>query len=572
MSKARVYARAGRSFRSLTTAFLAPAAAVVVLLTGLIALPSSAVSGAPIAHASGAGAPCNVKVSAGSGTVVGSLIVGITAGSTTVTLDCNASSSAAFAVEASMFGALGASSVVLASEADTSALGTFAPSTTDTGCPAGTAGSCELATFAVPSTFAASDAKAACPPTQAQINAGVYGCALAVATAAQALVPGGEYLLTYASETTPPNASSIAATTATGPPGGTLTISDAIGSNGYWWGNAVQQFQALALGAAPAAPPASCVAGGYGNVPAPFLKVNWFGAGSTTPTAGSAAGVTISNDCYDGSTLFAPVLGGTVPVPATLANGTKYTMFLCELNATPFPSNDPNATADCGPAPAGASWIDASVSFSAAAGTAQAALTLTSVSGTLGTPLTLAAGGGSGTGALSYVAANGTAAGCTITGASLTASSAGTCSVVASKAADSTYFAVSSTPTTVTLAGLPAVKLVTSRVALSKSAKVLPIKISCSGAACNGTLTVSAVVKVKVKHGASTVTKSENLTFGSVGYHLSAGTSKSVTIRLSAASRKYLVANPLRPTISASVSITDNLGKKHTLGRVSLLK
>src|SRR5664280_2062917 len=99
MSNARVYTRAGRSFRSLTTTFLAPAAAVVVLLTGLISLPSSAVSGATIAHASGASAPC------------------------------------------------------------------------------------------------------------------------------------------------------IATTTATGPPGGTLTISDAIGSSGYWWGNAVQQFQALALGA-----------------------------------------------------------------------------------------------------------------------------------------------------------------------------------------------------------------------------------------------------------------------------------------------------------------------------------
>jgi hypothetical protein len=194
------------------------------------------------------------------------------------------------------------------------------------------------------------------------------------------------------------------------------------------------------------------------------------------------------------------------------------------------------------------------------------------VSGTLGTPVTLATGGGSGTGALSYITANGTAAGCTITGGSLTASSSGTCSVVASKAADSTYFAVSSTPTTVTLAGLPVVKLLTPRAALSKSAKVLPIKISCSGTPCSGTLTVSAVVKVKVKHGASTVTKSENLTFGSVGYHLSASTSKSVTIHLSAASRKYLAANPLRPTISGSVSITDNLGKKHTLGRVSLLK
>ena len=570
MGNVRDHARARRSLRSRVTTLLAPVATVVALSASLIALPVSLTSAAPIPHASSA--PCNVKVTAGSGTVFGSLIVGVTAGATTVTVDCNTSSSAAFAVEASMFGALGASSVVLASEADTSALGTFAPAATDTGCPAGTAGSCEVATFAVPATFAASDGHADCPPSQAQINAGVYGCALAVATAAQALVPGGEYLLTYASETTPPNAPSIAATAATGPPGGTITVSDAIGSNGFWWGNAVQQFQAIALGATPAAAPASCTSGGYGNVPAPFLEVNWFAAGSTTAIAGSAAGVTISNDCYDGSTLFAPVLGGTVPVPATLTNGTTYTMYLCELNATPFPSNDPKATANCGPAPAGASWIDASLSYSAAAGTAQAALTLTSLSGTLGTPLTLAASGGSGTGAISFVTADGTASGCAVTGGALTATTAGTCSVVATKASDTTYFAVSSTPTVVSLAGQPVVKLLTSRATLTKSAKVLAIKLSCAGAACSGTLTASAVVKVKVKHGATTVTKSEHLTLGSVGYHLNASSTKSVTIHLGAATQRYLAANPARPTISASIEVTDNLGKKHNLGRVSLLK
>lgn len=571
MKNVHVSKHGERSFRTRLASFLAPGATVVIMTTGLIALPGSAVSAASVAHVSAA--PCNVKVSAGTGTVVGNLIVGVTAGTTNVTLDCNASTSAAFAVEASLFAAFGSSAVVLASEADTSALGTFAPSASDTGCPAGTAGSCEVATFAVPSTFAASDAKAACPPTQAQINAGIYGCALAVATAAQAQVAGAEYLLIYASETTPPSAPTIAATATTGPPGSTITISDAIGSNGYWWGNAIQQFQAVALGTTPAAAPASCSSGGYGNVPAPFLKVNWFAAASTTPVAGSAAGVTISNDCYDGSKLFTPVLGGTVLVPATLTNGTKYTMFLCELNVTPFPSNDPNATTDCGPAPAGASWIDASVSFSAAAGTAQAALTLTSVTGTLGTPLTLATSGGSGTGSLSYVAADGTAKGCTITSGALTASSAGTCSVVATKAADSTNFAVSSTPTTVALAGLPVVKLVSRKVALSKSARVLPIKISCSGAPCNGTLTVSAIIKVKVKHGASTVTRSQTLTFGSVGYHLVSSSSKSVTIRLSAASQKYLAANPHRPTLTGSVYVTASpANKKVFIGHVTLLK
>ena len=557
------------SLRSRCGALIAPGATVVVLMAGLIALPGSSVGAASLPHASGAGAPCTAKVSAGTGTVVGQLIVGVTAGTTHITVDCNTSTSAAFAVEASLLAAFGSSAVVLASEADTSALGTFAPSASDTGCPAGTAGSCEVATFAVPATFAASDSKADCPPSQAQINAGVYGCALAVATAAQTQVPGAEFLLTYASETTPPSAPTITATVATGPPGSVLSISDAIGSNGYWWGNAIQQFQALALGMAPAAVPTSCSGTGYGNVPAPFLEVNWFAAGSTTPIAGSAAGVTISNDCYDGSTLFAPVLGGTIPVPATLANGTKYTMVLCELNATPWPSNDANATANCGPAPAGASWIDASLSFNAAAGSSQAALTLTSVAGTLGTPLTLSTSGGSGSGAVTYVTANGSATGCTITGGTLTASTAGTCSVVATKAADSTYFAVSSTPTTVALAGQPVVKLLSTKVKLSSKATILPIKVSCSGAACSGTLSVTA--NVKVKRGKTTTTISLTLAFGSAHYSLSANSSKTVTIRLSGASRAYLAANPARPTLTAKVYVTAD-AKKEYVGHVSLLK
>jgi hypothetical protein len=172
----------------------------------------------------------------------------------------------------------------------------------------------------------------------------------------------------YANETTPPTAPTIAATPVTGAAGSSITISDATGNTGYWWGNTVQAVQASALGTTPTAAPATCGAGGgYGNVPTAFLAVNWFATGSTTPIVGSASGVTISNDCYDGTTLHTPLLGGTIPVPATVTAGTNYTVFLCELNATPFPSNDAHATTDCGTAPAGASWIDASFAFGSAA-------------------------------------------------------------------------------------------------------------------------------------------------------------------------------------------------------------
>ena len=85
----------------------------------------------------------------------------------------------------------------------------------------------------------------------------------------------------------------------------------------------------------------------------------------------------------------------------------------------------------------------------------QAPLTLTSTSGTYGSGLTLTTSGGSGTGAVSYSAVDGTASGCSVSGGVLGVSSAGTCLVTATKAADSDYNAVSSQSTTVSFAKAP---------------------------------------------------------------------------------------------------------------------
>ena len=84
----------------------------------------------------------------------------------------------------------------------------------------------------------------------------------------------------------------------------------------------------------------------------------------------------------------------------------------------------------------------------------QAALTVTSVNAILGRSLTLASSGGSSTGAVTFALSGGTATGCTISGSTLTYSSTGTCIVTATKAGDSTYLAVSSAATTVTVAKL----------------------------------------------------------------------------------------------------------------------
>jgi len=311
--------------------------------------------------------PCNITVT-GAGTQVPgqTIIVGVVAGTTVVTFNCNTSAGPGVAAEASLLAATGAASVIPSTEADTSALATFAPSATSTACPAGTAGSCSIATFTVPATFTTSDANGVCPPTQAQINAGIFGCAIAVASAQLAPVVGAEYLIQYASQTTPPSPPTIQPLQTTGSEGSLINVSDATGHTAYWWGSAVQAVQASAAGIAPAFAPNSCTGVGYGNVPAPYLADVWFVTGTSTAVGGGAAsGVTISNDCYDGKTLSPPVLSGTITVPATVVSGTAYTVYLCEVNSTPYPSNDTNAATICG---AGApSWIDASFSFTAKA-------------------------------------------------------------------------------------------------------------------------------------------------------------------------------------------------------------
>jgi hypothetical protein len=565
--------KSSRKLSSVLRSLVAVGTTSVMLLAGL-AIVNGPAAAAATPHASGSGGPCNASVTAGTGVVVGSLIIGVTAGSSQVTLDCDTSSGAGLAAEVSLLDGVASFGVSLAGEADTSALAQLAASATDTGCPLATAGKCSIGVFSVPAAFSATDPKAVCPPSQAQINAGVFGCALGVATLQDAPLAGAEWLMTYASETTAPNAPTIAATVANGPPSSTITVSDAPANSGYWWANAIQISQAVATGQTPMTQPSGCGAGGgYASVPTAFLEVNWFATASTTAIAGDPSGLSISNDCYDGATLYAPTLSGTVPVPSSVVVGTTYTVYVCELNLTPFASNDPSATTNCGPAPAGQNWVDAQFKFTVASGTAQAALSITSVSGTQGTPITLVTSGGSGSGALSFKVVNGTATGCAITASTLSATTAGTCVVTANHAADTTYLAVSSTPTTITLAALPVVKLVTTQVRLARNAKVLPLKISCTSAKCTGTLNATASVTVRKKKGSKTVTVKETLNFGTGSYSLAVGAKGTVSIHLTAASMSYLRTNPNRPNVSMNVYATSSGSRTHTkTGHVTLMK
>jgi hypothetical protein len=353
-----------RRVRNRWTSVLA-AGASLAIVAGVALTSAGSASAATLSPNAASTLPCNVTVTGGGQLAASApLITGVVAGTTQIKFDCNASSGAAVAAEASLLAAISSTNVIPTSEADTTSLGTFTASATDTGCPAGTAGSCTVATFAVPATFtAAGDKNSVCPPTQAQINAGLFGCAVAVANSSQAEIAGGEYLLQYASQTAPA-APTISALQTTGAPGSLINVSDAAGATGYWWGNAAQAVQALDAGTTAAVAPSTCTTG-YGNVPAADLVQAWYAAGSSTPAySGAATGVTISNDCYTGSTLQPPVLSGTLTVPATVTAGTAYTVYLCEVNATPYPSNDANSAKVCGTT---APFIDASFTFTPAA-------------------------------------------------------------------------------------------------------------------------------------------------------------------------------------------------------------
>ena len=411
------------------------------------------VSGVPIGSppAAAAGSPCNISVSSGSGTVVvtagGDIITGATPGSTRVTADCNKSVNPADLAQASLLAGAATSSVSATNLADIGTLTSFTASPTDTGCPAATAGSCSLGTLTVPNPFTAPDANAVCPVSQANVNDGLFACAASVVDSSLAPIAGGEFLIMYTGQATPA-APTIASTMATGVAGNNIPVADAAGHAASWWADAIQTIQAGILGTGVTPPPSTCAGAGFGNVPTtPFLAVHWVPTLGGPSIVGSASGITLSNLCYDGTTVHAPALSGSIPVPATATPGATYNVYLCEVDGLPIPSNDPSVAAHCGTAPlSGATWIDASFPFTVEP---SESATASPSSGGVGTPVTVNAVGlnsqsgtvfaGFSTGTQAPAALGGT--GPVITG------STGSCAPVASDGTDTCTISVTAADT-----------------------------------------------------------------------------------------------------------------------------
>jgi len=159
------------------------------------------------------------------------------------------------------------------------------------------------------------------------------------------------------------------------------------------------------------------------------FAVSWQAPDGTTPT--STAPITM-----------------TITDPNIIAGDTIYELTSHGLAAVP----SANVTIDAGVSVTISFINDPTFVVTQTILVVQTLLTITTLSGRVGTPLTLAIGGGSGSGTVTFTTSNGTAAGCAISGTSLSSTSAGTCLVTATKAADSTYSAVSSAATAVTFA------------------------------------------------------------------------------------------------------------------------
>jgi hypothetical protein len=201
--------------------------------------------------------------------------------------------------EASPLAALAPSSDEI-DEADINAA-KFVSSTSTGTLPPGTS-------FPVPTTFSASDPNAACPPTAAQIDAGLVGCAVAVAELSG--TDFGDALLDYTGQPTPA-APTLKLGSTSAKAGDQVTVSNGA-ATGDWWGDAYSST----------------------NLSASEITVGGFESGSTTASISAAKyPVTSKKNKNTYGPLTASVLGGSFTVPCGVTG--NQIMKVTEPNSTP---------------------------------------------------------------------------------------------------------------------------------------------------------------------------------------------------------------------------------------------
>jgi hypothetical protein len=185
--------------------------------------------------------------------------------------------------------------------------------------------------------FSALDKKAVCPPTQAQVNAGLTNCVVTVADLATTTGLNFGNII-YGSQPMPNRPTLGLHPGRIGQGGGTLSASDKVGacptpvkaSSRCWWGAALTGAPNAAAG-----------------VPGFTVTINGKPAANTlaaTPAVYCATGATAAAcSGLPVGTLVAPHLSGTITVPH-LGKAGVHRVVALEPNTTPDPGNGPSNT------------------------------------------------------------------------------------------------------------------------------------------------------------------------------------------------------------------------------------
>jgi hypothetical protein len=163
-------------------------------------------------------------------------------------------------------------------------------------------------TYTLPTSHAL-DPNAVCPPTTAQINAGLPGCGLTMIDLTSFTpVAAGNVLVEYAGDPLLPPAPTLVGSTTKASPGATVSVGDAPGATTYWWLSTLSSLAALL---------------GGGSPPTPVITVT-FKHGKSSVVA--VNNITVTPAVYNPQVLTPPKISGGFTVPAGLKGAQKVTV------------------------------------------------------------------------------------------------------------------------------------------------------------------------------------------------------------------------------------------------------
>jgi hypothetical protein len=155
-------------------------------------------------------------------------------------------------------------------------------------------------TYTLP-TSQAPDPMATCPPSNAELNMGLIGCALAMIDLTTFKVVGaGSALVNYAGQPLIPPSPTLALSANTARPNQVVDVSDAPGATTYWWLSTLTALEGL-LGAGSPAPP--------------VVKVGLAESSNSRHPTKAANTITVTPAVYNYPVLTPPKISGGFTVP-----------------------------------------------------------------------------------------------------------------------------------------------------------------------------------------------------------------------------------------------------------------